>query len=60
MKVKVVDKRSVKLEDLDKEDYIPFLEGRPSRNEAINEDDIMNLQIALNTSKNFKEFIRKV
>jgi hypothetical protein len=35
---------------------IPFLGGRPDRELVINGDDILNLQIALETSKTIKEF----
>ena len=40
--------------------YIPFLQGRPQRVAAINSDDVVNLVIALNTSRNFEEFLDKV
>ena len=56
-KKQVIDKRTIKLENILKKDYIPFLKGRPERNTAIRTDDIANLKIALNTAKNFNEFI---
>ncbi len=36
---------------------IPFLEGRPKRETAIDRDDLLNLQIALNTAKTVEEFL---
>jgi hypothetical protein len=45
------------LENLSK---IPFLGGRPERETIIDENDIINLKIALETSKNFKEFLSLV
>ena len=39
---------------------IPFLGGRPERDTIIGSDDIMNLQIALETCKTFKEFFAVV
>jgi hypothetical protein len=56
----VVDKRSIKLEDVLKKDYIPFLGGRPKRETIINKDDIMNLEITLNTCASVEEFLAKV
>jgi hypothetical protein len=56
----VVDKRSVKLEDVLKKDYIPFLGGRPKRETIISHEDIMNLEITLNTCASVEEFLTKV
>jgi hypothetical protein len=36
---------------------IPFLTGRPERSTVINQDDCVNLQIALYTSKTMEEFL---
>ncbi len=36
---------------------IPFLGGRPKRDSTINQDDILNLQIALFTSRTLEEFL---
>lgn len=58
MKNNVHDKRRVRLEDMD--NHIPFKEGRPKRDTVINGDDILNLQIALNTSNNFESFLKGV
>ncbi len=40
--------------------FIPFLTGRPRRDSAIDTDDIMNLQIAIFTSKSFEEFLANI
>ena len=53
----VADHRRIKLENIKKKDYIPFLGGRPKRKKVISNDDIVNLSIALNTCKNFEELI---
>jgi len=57
-KKNVIDKRLVKLENMLKKDYIPFLGGRPKRITVIGQEDIINLSIALNTTKSVDEFIR--
>ncbi|HEX2957234.1 MAG TPA: hypothetical protein VHO70_10395 [Chitinispirillaceae bacterium] len=54
----VVDKRSIKLEDVLKPDYIPFLAGRPSREKVIGADDLINLKINLNTCNTVEEFLK--
>jgi hypothetical protein len=56
----VIDKRSIKLEDVMKKDYIPFLGGRPVRQTIIGKDDIMNLAITLNTCSTVDEFLAKI
>ena len=56
-KPSVIDKRSVRLEDINKRDYIPFLGGRPKRMKIITTDDIMNLKIALYTTGTVDEFL---
>lgn len=56
----VIDKRSIKLEDVLKADYIPFLSGRPERETVIGKEDLMNLEIVLNTTKTVEEFIAKI
>ena len=56
----VVDKRSVKLEDVLRSDYIPFLGGRPQRITIISKDDITNLEIALNTNADVNTFISHI
>ncbi len=39
---------------------IPFLHGRPSRESIIEDDDLLNLSIALNTCKSTEEFINYI
>ncbi len=56
----VVDRRSIKLEHVLKSDYIPFLAGRPDRENPIGKDDMVNLEIVLNTSKTIDEFLQKL
>ena len=36
---------------------IPFLKGRPKRNTAIDHDDCINLEIALNTCKTVDDLL---
>ena len=56
----VADHRRIKLENIKKKDYIPFLEGRPKRKKVICNDDITNLCITLNTCKSWKEFLKQI
>lgn len=56
----VVDHRRIKLENVKKKDYIPFLGGRPKRKKVIGNDDMVNLSIALNTCKSFEELIKNM
>lgn len=56
----VHDRRQVKLENMLKSDYIPYLSGRPERETIINEDDRRNLMIALNTATSLDEFITMI
>ncbi|NLE00978.1 MAG: hypothetical protein GX640_14015 [Fibrobacter sp.] len=37
---------------------IPFMAGRPQREAVVNQDDIVNLQIACNTCNSIEEFIQ--
>ena len=57
---KVIDKRQIRLEEVMKPDYIPFLGGRPERSVIINPDDIMNLKINLNTTDSVEQFLKTV
>jgi hypothetical protein len=59
-KKNVLDRRAVKLEEVMKPGFIPFLEGRPKRDTVIGKEDIMNLNIALETSKTLEEFLARV
>ena len=43
-----------------KSDSIDFLSGRPERDRAINDEDIVNLKIAINTAKSLDEFLELV
>ena len=52
------DKRAVKLENVMSPDFIPFLQGRPQRAEAINKQDQLDLAIALNTSDTVEDFLK--
>jgi len=45
---------------LKKINVIPFMGGRPEREIDINNDDILNLKIALETSKNIKELCNRI
>jgi len=56
----VIDKRHIRLEDIIKDGYIPFLGGRPERETIICEDDIMNLRINLNITNSVEEFLRTI
>jgi hypothetical protein len=56
----VSDKRNVKLEEIMKSGYIPFMEGRPERDNTICDDDIANLKIALHTASDLVDFMRQV
>lgn len=56
----VIDKRSIKLEDIMKPDYIPFLSGRPERQTVIGKDDFMNLEILLHTTNSAEELIHNL
>jgi hypothetical protein len=60
MKKNVFDKRFVRLDEVGRADFIPFLGGRPERDTIISEDDIMNLVISLNTAKSMEELIEQV
>lgn len=57
---RVHDKRTTKLENVMAQDYIPFLEGRPSREEAIKKDDLLDLKILLNQTHSIEEFISSI
>lgn len=54
----VVDKRSIRLEDVMKKDYIPFLGGRPDREKVIRLDDVLDVKINLNLTDTVEEFIK--
>lgn len=54
---KVIDRRNIRLEKVMSPDFIPFLGGRPGRTTVINNDDIVNLMIALNTTNSVDAFL---
>jgi len=58
------DRRRIRLEDVTKADYIPFLGGRPARDEGlqgvISPDDVTNLKIALAMAGDLTDFIGRV
>lgn len=54
----VVDKRSIRLEDVMKKDYIPFLGGRPDRDKVIRLDDVLDVRINLNLADTVEDFIK--
>ena len=60
MKPKIKDKRRISLERVMSSDYIPFLSGRPEREKAIGDNDILDLKIALHTSGNVGDFLVKI
>jgi hypothetical protein len=54
----IVDKRSIKLDDVLKPDYIPFMAGRPARDKVIGADDLINLKINLNTCNTVEDLLK--
>jgi hypothetical protein len=54
----IVDKRSIRLEDVMKKDYIPFLGGRPDREKVIRLDDVLDVKINLNLAETVEDFIK--
>jgi len=56
----VVDKRIIRLEEVMRKDYIPFLGGRPQREKVISLDDVTNLRISLNREQSVEEFVSKL
>lgn len=59
-KKKVIDRRQIHLEKVMRPDYIPFLGGRPRRSTIINNDEIMNLAIMLNTTDSVESFLKNM
>ncbi len=56
----ILDKPRDPPDQLSNSSFIPFLEGRPNRDGIINNEDIINLKIALNVSKSLQEFLSLV
>lgn len=40
--------------------YIPFMQGRPKRDQRIMKDDVTNLKILLNTCDNFEKLLTSI
>jgi len=59
-KSNIVDKRSIRLEEITKTGYIPFLGGRPIRATVISHDDCINLTILINTIDTVDELLEKL
>lgn len=55
-----LDKPLIQPEQFIKHPFIPFLQGRPVRDGIINNEDLINLKIALNTSKSLQDFLLQV
>ncbi len=51
------DRRRVRYEDVSRVDYIPFLGGRPDRDNEIGRDDVTNLRIGLEVATDFETFL---
>ena len=56
-KENTVDRRRIRLDDVVRGDYIPFLGGRPDRERIIGSDDVVDLVIALNTVRSVEELL---
>jgi len=56
----IEDHRRIKLEKIQSPDYIPFLEGRPKRKKVIRNEDVLDLRIALNTTKPLEDFLNQI
>ena len=57
MKSNIYDRRRVQLSKILEPGHIPFLAGRPEREKVINQNDFLDLKIALNTSNSLDELI---
>ena len=57
---RVIDKRYIRLEEVMKAGFIPFLGGRPERVSIIKADKILNLRILLNTTSSVEMFIAEL
>lgn len=60
MDLHINDKRAVKLEKVFSSDYIPLFAGRPQREKVISQDDLLDLRIALHTSRDLADFFAHV
>jgi len=56
-KRKIEEIRRLRLEQLLRKDFIPLFAGRPKREQVINQDDIVDVRIALGTTRSVQEFV---
>ena len=56
----ISDRRSVKLEEISKPNYIPLFGGRPNRDKVIGNEDLIDLKISIETIKDVNEFLMTV
>ena len=56
----LMDELHMMLEKAMQEEYKKLLCGRPKREKEINKEDVIDLQIALNSSKTIEEFLDRV
>ncbi len=54
------DDRSVKLEKVLGQEFIPLFAGRPKRERIIGKDDFVDIKILLNATHTVDEFIDKL
>ena len=59
-KERITDRRRITLDDAMHGHFIPMYEGRPKREEVIGKDDVLNLEIALNTCNTVESFLEAV
>ena len=57
---RIIDKRRITLDDALHGHFIPMYEGRPKREEVIGKDDVLNLEIVLNTCNTVESFLEAV
>ena len=53
------DNRSVKLENIMAEDFIPLFSGRPKREKVIGREDLLDLDILLHTCASVEDLLAK-
>ncbi len=59
-KKSILDELNSMLSQAKKDIHQRLLIGRPEREHIISEDDILNLQIAMNSAKDLDDFLEKV
>ena len=57
---RIIDRRRITLHDAMHGHFIPMYEGRPKREEVIGKDDVLNLEIVLNTCNTVESFLEAV